>query len=192
MDEDVSLFNLSPTSTVQEDKEPRGTQSPACAEGQHLLHTPDSPSPYCQDSSYSKESSAVTFTPETLLWAWPMKSHAEEKLLLFPSMEYSIIVSPAPTSTSALSTPQEMYTCVHGVTTSEMVHLVPCRSNSLKGFANFEQKDKPEEDTRKCSQIAACSGKRVEVQANKIHFCPGEKAQNEYVVSLLPQPTDGN
>ncbi|MCI4393646.1 hypothetical protein PGIGA_G00159820 [Pangasianodon gigas] len=191
MDESVSLSQLSSRSSIQEDKEPQGMQSPACTEDQQLLHTPDSPNPYCQDPSYcSKESSEATMTPESPVWAWPAKSHMQPELLSFPGMEYSMIVNPAPTNTSAPPTTQEFYTCVHGVTTSEMVQLVPCMSNSFKCSPYFEPKDKPEEDTEKLSQLAAYLEKRVEVQANEIRFCPGEEEQNEYVVPLLPQPTN--
>lgn len=191
MEEGVSLSKLSSMSSIQEDKEPHDIQHPDCTEDKQLLYTPDGPSPYCQDPAYCNNgSSEATMTLEAPLWAWPVKSHMQPELLSFPGSEYSLIVNPAPTSTSALPTTQEFYTCVHGVTSSEMVQLVPCMSNSVIGSSYFELKDKPEEDTKKLSQLAAYLEKRVEVQAKEIRFYPGEEEQNEYVVPLLPQPID--
>lgn len=193
MDEGVLLSKLSSMTSIQEDKEPQGTRthSPACTEDQQLLHTPESHSPYSQDPCYfRKESIEATMTPESPLWVWPVKSHMQQELISFPGMEYSMIVNPAPTNASTPPTAQEFYTCVHGVTTNEMVQLVPCMSNSLKGSPCFELKDQPEEDTKKLSQLAAYLEKQVEVQASEIRFCPGKVEQNEYVVPLLPQPTD--
>lgn len=129
-------------------------------------------------------------TPEASLWAWPVKSPTQPELLSFSSSEYSVIVNPTRTGTSALPATQEFYTCVHGVATSEMVQLVPCLSNSLKGSPYFELKDKPEEDTKKLSQLAAYIEKQVDVQAREMMFCPGEEEQNEYVVPLLPQASE--
>ncbi|KAK3511300.1 hypothetical protein QTP70_034963, partial [Hemibagrus guttatus] len=187
MDEEVLLSRLSSMSSIQEDKEPQDIQNPDCTEDQELLHTPDIPSSDCQDPSFcSKETSDQTMTPETTLWVCPEKSPVQPELLSFPGMEYSMIVNPAPTNTSVPPNTQEFYTCVHGVTPSEMVQLVSCMSNSLKGgSAYFELKDKPEDDTKKLSQLAATLEKQVEVRSNEM-FYPVKQDQNEYVVSLLP------
>lgn len=187
MDEGVFLSRLSSMSSIQEDKDPQDMQNPDFTEDQHLLHTPNISSPYCQDPIFcSKETSESTMTPETPLWVWPEKSPVQPELLSFPGTEYSMIVNaPAPTNTSVPPNTQEFYTCVHGVTTSEMVQLVPCMSNSLKGSAYFELKDKPEGDTKKLGQLAAFLEKQVDGQANEM-FYPEEQEQNEYVVPLLP------
>lgn len=190
LDEGISLSQRSSMSSIQEVSEIQGIQSPACTEGQQLLQTPDSPNPYCQGPPYStKESSEVAMSPETLLWAWPVKSNTQPKLLSFPGMDYSMIIRPGPKSTNA-PTAQEFYTCVHGVTDDEMVQLVPCMSDLLKGSPYFDLKDKPEEDTEKLSQLTAYLEKRKELQNNEIRLCAGEEKQNEYVVPLLPQPTE--
>lgn len=174
-------------SSIQEDKEPQGIQSPDCTEDQQLLQTSDIPSPKYQDPSHcTKEILEPTVAPETSLWAWPEKSHVQPELLSFPGTEYSMIVSPAPTNTSVPPIAQEFYTCVHGVTANEMVQLVPCMSNPLKASSYFELKDKSNEDTKKLSQLAAYLEKKVEAQANEMRFYPGEGGQNEYVVPLLP------
>ncbi|KAM9454351.1 growth hormone receptor isoform 1-T1 [Clarias gariepinus] len=190
LDEGISLSQRSSMSSIQEVSEIQGIQSPACTEGQQLLQTPDSPNPYCQGPPYStKESSEVAMSPETLLWAWPVKSNTQPKLLSFPGMDYSMIIGPGPKSTNA-PTAQEFYTCVHGVTDDEMVQLVPCMSDLLKGSPYFDLKDKPEEDTEKLSQLTAYLEKRKELQNNEIRLSAGEEKQNEYVVPLLPQPTE--
>lgn len=189
MDEGVSLSKLSSLSSLNEDQEPQGVQHPACTEDQQLLHSLCGPSPYCQGPSYyTKESSEVNVSPEPPLWTWPVKSHMQPELLSFPGTEYSMIVNPTSTSSRAPPSTQEFYTCVHGVT-NQMVQLVPCMSESLK-CPYFELKDKPEEDTKKFNQLAAYLEKRVEVQANEIRFCTGKEEQTEYVLPLLPQPTD--
>lgn len=190
MDEDVSLSKLSSLSSLSEDKEPHSIQHPVCAEGQQLLHSFCVPSPYCQDPPYyTKESSEETITPEKPLWTSPVESHLQPELLSFPGTEYSMIVNSSSKSTSAPPTTQEFYTCVHGVT-NQMVQLVPCMSDSLKGCPYFDLKDKPEEDTKMLNQLTAYLEKRVEVQANDIRFCTGKEEQMEYVMPLLSQPTD--
>ncbi|XP_027012255.1 growth hormone receptor-like isoform X1 [Tachysurus fulvidraco] len=190
MDEDVFLSRLSSMTSIQENKEPQDTQSPDCNEDQQLLHTPDVPSPDCQDPFFCSKETSEPIMTEATLWVWPEESHVQPELLSFPGTEYSMIVNPAPTNTSMPPKTQEFYTCVHGVTTNEMVQLVPCMSNSLRGSSYSELKDKPEEDTMKLSQLAAFLDKQVEVQANEMRFYPKEGGQNEYVVPLLPHPTD--
>ncbi|KAI5090118.1 growth hormone receptor precursor, partial [Silurus meridionalis] len=124
IDEGVSLSQGSSMSSIQEDKKPEGIQSP---EAQQLLQTPDSPSPYCRDPpDCIKEASESAGTPEEPVWAWPVKSQMQPELFSFPGTEYSMIVNPVPTSTRAPPNAQEFYTCVHGVTTNELVQLVPC------------------------------------------------------------------
>lgn len=178
-------------SSIQEDQEPQGIQSPDCTEDQQLLHTPDSPNSFCPNPSYcSNKSTGATMTPENPLWAWPAKSNMQPELVSFAGTEYNMIVKPTVTSTSAPPTAQEFYTCVHRVTTNEMVQLVPCMSHSHKGSPYFELNVKSEEDKKKLRQLAAYLEKRVEVQANDVGFCPGVEEQIEYVVSLLSQPTD--
>lgn len=191
LDEGVSLSEMSSMSSIQEDQEPQGIQSPDCTEDQQLLHTPDSPNSFCPNPSYcSNKSTGATMTPENPLWAWPAKSNMQPELVSFVGTEYNMIVKPTVTSTSALPTAQEFYTCVHRVTTNEMVQLVPCMSHSHKGSPYFELNVKSEEDKKKLRQLAAYLEKRVEVQANDVGFCPGVEEQIEYVVSLLSQPTD--
>ncbi|TSK17783.1 prolactin receptor [Bagarius yarrelli] len=192
MDESVPLSRMSSMSSLREDKELQGIQSPDSTEDQQLLCTPDIPSPHGQDfSNCSTVSSEPSVSPETPLPVFPEISHTQPKLLSFPGTAYSMIVNTASTNTIVPPNPQEFYTCVHGVTANEMVQLVPCMPDSVKASAYFELKDKPEEDTKKLSQLAAFLEKQVEVQTNEMRFYPVEPDQNAYVVPLLPQSTGG-
>ncbi|XP_062866898.1 prolactin receptor-like [Trichomycterus rosablanca] len=150
IDESLSLAPLSPTPSIK-DEEPPSPQSSTSPEHQQLLQTPDSPSPYCQNPPCSnKEVSVAPKSPNSHTWAWPAKSPTPPELVSFPGMDYSMILNPAPASTSI---PQDFYTCVQGVTDGEMVHLVPCVPKPVIGSPYCELKKESEEDPEKSRQF---------------------------------------
>ncbi|XP_017557286.1 prolactin receptor-like isoform X1 [Pygocentrus nattereri] len=202
MDEGLSLSQPSPPSNPKEERlgnSTSSTLSPACPDAtQQLLHTTNSPAPYCQGPAvygegptyYSEEALEVGLPPESQSWVWPASSHAQPELVSFPGMDYSMILNPAPLTSTAPSTCHDFYTCVNGVTPSGAVHLVPCVSNPLKSSPYLQLREDKEEDSEKSSQLVVYLEKQAEAPGSSTGATTGETEQSEFAVPLLPHLTE--
>lgn len=180
LEEALSLAPVSPTSSL-EDEESRSPESSTSPEHQPLFQTPDSPSPYCQDPPCGDAKVSVApESPNSHTWAWPTKSPTPPELVSFPGMDYSMIFNP----TGTPLTPQDFYSCVHGVTGDEMVQLVPCAPTPLICSPYCQLKQDSEEDPEKRRQLSAFLEMHVKSHEQE------EKEQGDYAQPLLPPPTD--
>ncbi|XP_066517562.1 prolactin receptor-like [Hoplias malabaricus] len=200
MDEGLSLSQSSPLPHPKENP-PGINMYTTYPEGtQQLLHTNNSPAPYCQGpvlygegpTYYSEETLEVALPPESQPWAWPSSSPVQPELVSFPGMDYSMILNPAPLTSTAPPTSHDFYTCVNGVMPSGAVHLVPCVSNPLKGSTNLHLKEDMKEDSEKSSQFLDYLEKQVETPDSSNGVNAGDMEQGEFAVPLLPQLTERN
>lgn len=202
IDEGLSLSQTSPPSNPKEERHGNSspcTQSPTYPEVmQRLLHTTNSPTPYCQGpvlyeegpAYYGEEALEVALPPESQSWAWPASRNTQLELVSFPGMEYSMILNPAPLTTAPLPNSHDFYTCVNGVTPSGAVHLVPCVSNPLKGSPCPQLREDVEEDPEKSSQLVVYLEKQAEASASSNGVSPGETEQS--AMPLLHHLTNRN
>ncbi|XP_052407376.1 prolactin receptor-like isoform X2 [Carassius gibelio] len=126
------------------------TQYVTCPDGQQSVQTNSTPAPYCRGSTpYCEED-----TPPADL------GPAHLELTSVPGMDYSMILSPAPT----VSPTQDFYMCVNGMTPAGTLHLVPYLQ--LNEGADYE--------ADKNSQLAALLEKQMEALLSTIESNPSE------------------
>ncbi|XP_026063155.1 growth hormone receptor-like isoform X3 [Carassius auratus] len=143
--EDVLIRTITPSVLIGPIK-----QYVTCPDGQQSVQTNCTPAPYCHSPApYSEED-----TPP----ADPGPAHPE--LTSVPGMNYSMILSPAPTTPPT----QDFYTCVNGVMPSGALHLVP--------YLLFNQR--PDDEAEKKSQLATLLEMQKEVLLSTIESNPSE------------------
>ncbi|XP_059399182.1 growth hormone receptor-like isoform X2 [Carassius carassius] len=141
--EDVLIRTITPCVLIGPIK-----QYVTCPDGQQSVQTNCTPAPYCR--------SPTPYCEEDTPPPYPGPAHPE--LTSVPGMNYSMILSPAPTTPPT----QDFYTCVNGVTPSGALHLVP--------YLPLNQR--ADDEAEKKSQLPALLEKQKEALLSTIESNP--------------------
>ncbi|KAJ8410521.1 hypothetical protein AAFF_G00194250 [Aldrovandia affinis] len=132
-------------------------ERPICPEDQLMGN--EGPSRYCGAPSQGLVASSPALPVESSSWAWPTPGPGNADLLTVHNLGYTVVLSPIPAL--ALTSCQDLYTCVNRVNTSGAVQLAPCLPSHLRNASYLQLKDSSKKDmTEESNQLAMCKAKQ--------------------------------